>query len=53
VYFVDLDSQTIMVASYIAMGDALVFDKPHAWSPHRVRDLGSPPVRAFDVSPDG
>jgi eukaryotic-like serine/threonine-protein kinase len=53
VFFQDLESKTIMVASYTPTGDALVFDKPHEWSPHRVLDLGSPPVRAFDVSPDG
>ena len=53
VFFLDLDSQTIMAASYTATSDALVFDKPHVWSPHRVLDLGSPPVRAFDLSQDG
>jgi predicted Ser/Thr protein kinase len=53
VYFMDLESQTIMVSRYTAAGDALVFDKPRVWSPHRVLDLGSPPMRAFDVAPDG
>jgi serine/threonine protein kinase/roadblock/LC7 domain-containing protein len=53
VFFQDMDSQSIMVASYTAAGDALVFGKPHIWSPHRVPDLGSPPMRPFDVSPDG
>jgi hypothetical protein len=44
VFFQDLKSQTIMFASYTPTGDALVFDKPREWSPHRVLDLGSPPV---------
>jgi hypothetical protein len=52
-FFLNADSQNIVVVSYTTAGDLLVFDKPQVWSPHRVLDLGSPPVRAFDVSPDG
>jgi serine/threonine-protein kinase len=46
-------SRTIMVASYTVHGDALTFDKPRVWSEHQVLDLGSPPVRAYDLAPDG
>jgi hypothetical protein len=31
----------------------LEFGKPRVWSPHPVLDLGSPPVRAYDLAPDG
>jgi Tol biopolymer transport system component/predicted Ser/Thr protein kinase len=52
-FFVDGESRTIMVAGYTARGDALVFEKPRMWSPHRALHLGSPPVPDFDVSRDG
>ena len=47
------DSRTIMVASYTASGDALVFGKPKMWSQHPVLDSGSPPVGTYDMAPDG
>ena len=43
----------VMVAGYTTRGDALVFDTPQVWSPHLLLDLGSPPVRAYDLAPDG
>ena len=42
-----------MVAGYTAKGDAFEFSKPRVWSQHPVLDLGSPPVGAYDVAPDG
>ena len=42
-----------MVAGYTARGDAFVFGKPQVWSQHPLMDLGSPPVRAYDLAPDG
>ncbi len=47
------DVRTIMVAAYTARGDALAFGKPQVWSQHPVLDMGSPPVRAYDLAPDG
>jgi len=47
------NGRTIMVAGYTARGDALVFGKPQVWSQHPVLDLGSPPVRTYDLAPDG
>jgi serine/threonine-protein kinase len=47
------DFRTIMVASYTASGDALVFGKPKVWSQHPVLDSGSPPVGTYDMAPDG
>jgi Tol biopolymer transport system component/predicted Ser/Thr protein kinase len=47
------DLRTIMVAGYTAKGDAFEFSKPRVWSQHPVLDLGSPPVGAYDVAPDG
>jgi hypothetical protein len=47
------DNRTIMVAGYTARGDAFEFSKPKVWSPHTVLDLGSPPVGAYDIAPDG
>lgn len=47
------DPRTIMVTPYTARGDAFEFSKPQVWSPHPVLDLGSPPVGAYDVAPDG
>ena len=46
-------THTIMVAGYTDRGDAFVFGKPQVWSPHPLMDLGSPPVGAFDLAPDG
>jgi hypothetical protein len=51
-FFLD-DNRTIMATSYIAKGDAFEFSKPQVWSPHPVLDLGSPPVSAYDLAPDG
>jgi serine/threonine protein kinase/Tol biopolymer transport system component len=48
-----LEDSHIMVAEYTARGDALVFGKPRVWSQHPLMDLGSPPVGAFDLAPDG
>ena len=47
------DSRTIMVRSYTASEDALVFGKPQVWSQHPVLDSGSPPVGTYDMAPDG
>jgi len=47
------DDRTIMVAAYTARGDALVFGRPQVWSQHPLLDLGSPPVRVYDLAPDG
>jgi hypothetical protein len=46
-------SRTIMVAGYTAKGDALEFGEPRVWSQQPLLDLGSPPVRAYDLAPDG
>jgi serine/threonine protein kinase/Tol biopolymer transport system component len=47
------DSRTIMVAGYTARGDAFVFGQPRVWTQHPLLDLGSPPVGAYDLAPDG
>jgi Tol biopolymer transport system component/predicted Ser/Thr protein kinase len=51
-FFIE-DHRTIMASSYTANGDAFEFSKPQVWSRHPVMDLGSPPVGAYDVTPDG
>ncbi len=47
------DNRTIMVAGYTTKGDAFVSGTPKVWSPHPLLDLGSPPVGAYDLAPDG
>ncbi|MBZ5579304.1 MAG: protein kinase [Acidobacteriia bacterium] len=47
------DSHILMVADYTTDGAAFVPGKPRVWSPHRLLDLGSPPVRSYDLAPDG
>ena len=44
---------TIMVVDYKARGNALEFGEPRVWTPHSLLDLGSPPVRTFDLAPEG
>jgi hypothetical protein len=51
-FFVD-DDRTIMVTDYTTNGTAFVPGKPRLWSQHRLMDLGSPPVRVYDLAPDG
>ncbi|MFI5105946.1 MAG: hypothetical protein ACHP79_13560, partial [Terriglobales bacterium] len=38
---------------YTVQGDALVFGEPQVWSRHPLLDPGSPPVRTYDLAPDG
>jgi len=47
------DNRTIMVAGYTTRGDAFVSGKPRVWSQHPLLDLGSPPVGAYGLAPDG
>jgi len=51
--FILENSRTITAAGYTASGDAFVFGKLQPWSPHLLLDLGSPPVGAYDIAPDG
>lgn len=51
--FFILDDHTIMVTDYTTNGAAFVVGKPRVWSQRRLMDLGSPPVRTYDLAPDG
>ncbi len=47
------DRRRIMVVNYTARGDSFVAGQPRPWSEKRVLDLGSPPIYAYDLAPDG
>jgi len=50
-FFLDLDSNKIMVTSYKVTGDSFLAAKPHMWSDKRVLPLG--PMQPYDLAPDG
>jgi Tol biopolymer transport system component/DNA-binding winged helix-turn-helix (wHTH) protein len=50
-FFLDLDSNKIMVTSYKQIGDSFAAAKPQVWSDKRLLELGH--FQSYDVAPDG
>jgi eukaryotic-like serine/threonine-protein kinase len=50
-FFLDLDSNKIMVTTYKETGDSFAAAKPQMWSDKRLLELGT--LQSYDVAPDG
>jgi len=50
-FFQDLESHRMMVATITAAGDSFAAGQPHAWSDTRLLELGV--AQSYDVAPDG